>query len=61
MVLAALEEADECQRVPRLCPELISHTVLVKWFLQSQFTHRIVNVLFTIPFYAIKLTTLRVK
>ena len=38
--------------------ELISHNVLIKWFLLSQFTHKPVNLLFTIPCYKIKLTNL---
>jgi len=29
---------------------------LAEWFLESQFTHKIVNLLFTIPCYEIKLT-----
>jgi len=39
----------------------ISHNVLIKQFLESQFTHNIVNLFFTIPCHKIELTGLWVN
>jgi len=35
---------------------LISHDASIKWFLSTQFTHKIVNLFFAIPCHKIKLT-----
>ena len=55
-------------RVPPLPPcdlrqacDFIPDNVLIEWFLQSHFTHKPVNLLFTIPCYKIKLTGLWVN
>ena len=55
-----LKAAAETRRA-RAGSSLIKHKVLIKWFLSSQFTYKIVNLLFAIPCYEIQLTILWVN
>jgi len=53
-LVGRMQSVDRVPDPPPACePELISKHALIKWFLQSHFTHKAVDLLYTIPYYEI--------